>query len=113
MSPITDPNQKQLHELARLGWYHSMELPDGRVIPGFQTLDVLRNRIAQFPLPADLHGKRALDIGSWDGWFSFELERRGAQVTAVDSTPFERFRVAHELLGSRVDYRIADVCHLS
>ncbi len=113
MSPITDPNQKQLHELARLGWYHSMELPDGRVIPGFQTLDVLRNRIAQFPLPADLHGKRALDIGSWDGWFSFELERRGAQVTAVDSTAFERFQIAHELLGSRVDYRIADVCRLS
>src|SRR5580658_11177183 len=78
----TDPNRKKLEELARLGWYHSMELPDGRVIPGFQSLEVLRKRLAQFPVPGDLRGKRALDIGAWDGWFSFELERRGAQVMA-------------------------------
>ncbi len=109
----TDPNQRKLAELARLGWYHSMELPDGSVIPGFQSLATLRNRLAQFPVPADLHGKRALDIGAWDGWFTFELERRGAHVMAVDSTPFERFHVAHDLLQSRADYRIADVCRLS
>ena len=108
-----DANRQKLEELARLGWYHSMELPDGRVIPGFQTLEVLRHRLAQFPVPADLHGQRALDIGAWDGWFTFELERRGAQVTAVDSTSFERFRIARDLLASRADYRIADVCRLS
>ena len=109
----SDPNQKKLEELARLGWYHSMELPDGRVIPGFQSLDVLRHRLAQFPLPADLRGKRALDIGAWDGWFTFELERRGAQVMAVDSTAIERFRIARDLLGSQAAYRIDDVCRLS
>jgi len=109
----SDPNQKKLEELARLGWYHSMELPDGRVIPGFQSLDVLRHRLAQFPLPADLRGKRALDIGAWDGWFTFELERRGARVLAVDSTAIERFRIARDLLGSQAEYRIDDVCRLS
>ena len=109
----TDIHQRKLEELARLGWYHSMELPDGRVIQGFQSLDVLRNRMAQFPIPADLRGKRALDIGAWDGWFTFELERRGAQVMAIDSTPFERFRIAHELLGSHAVYRVDDVCRLS
>lgn len=108
-----DPHRRNLEELARLGWYHSMELPDGRVIPGYQSLDVLRRRAAQFPIPADLHGRRVLDIGAWDGWFSFEMERRGAQVVAVDSTAFERFRVAHDLLGSHVEYRIEDVCRLS
>jgi tRNA (mo5U34)-methyltransferase len=108
-----EANQRKLEELARLGWYHSMELPDGRVIPGFQSLDVLRNRLAQFPIPADLRGKRALDIGAWDGWFTFELERRGAQLMAVDSTPFERFRIARDLLGSHAEYRIDDVCRLS
>ncbi|MGA2595007.1 MAG: DUF1698 domain-containing protein [Bryobacteraceae bacterium] len=111
--PATDPNQKQLQDLERLGWYHSMELPDGRVIPGYQSLDCLRTRIAQFPIPGSLHGKRVLDIGAWDGWFSFEMERRGAQVVAVDSTSFERFWVAHELLESKVEYRIDDVCRLS
>ena len=112
-SSATDPNRKKLEELARLGWYHSMELPDGRVIPGFQSLDVLRNRLAQFPLPADLHGRRVLDIGAWDGWFTFELERRGARVMAVDSTAIERFRIARDLLGSQAEYRIDDVCRLS
>jgi tRNA (mo5U34)-methyltransferase len=111
--PVIDLNRKKLEELARLGWYHSMELPDGRVIPGFQSIDRLRARAAQFPIPADLRGKRVLDIGAWDGWFSFEMERRGARVTAVDSTAFERFRIARELLGSAVEYRIDDVCRLS
>jgi tRNA (mo5U34)-methyltransferase len=111
--PATDLNRQKLEELQRLGWYHSLELPDGRVIPGFQSLAQLRNRIAQFPIPQDLRGKRVLDIGAWDGWFSFEMERRGAAVTAVDSTAHERFRVARELLGSRVEYVIEDVCRLS
>ena len=110
---MTDPNKQKLEELARLGWYHSMDLPDGRVIPGFHSLATLRNRIAQFPLPADLRGSRALDIGAWDGWFTFELERRGARVVAVDSTDIERFRIARELLGSQAEYRIDDVCRLS
>jgi tRNA (mo5U34)-methyltransferase len=113
LSGVTDPNKKKLEKLARLGWYHSMELPDGRVIPGFLSLDSLRNRMTQFPVPADLRGKRALDIGAWDGWFTFELERRGARVMAVDSTAFERFGVARDLLGSQAEYRIEDVCRLS
>jgi len=111
--PAFNANQEKLEQLARLGWYHSMKLPDGRLIPGFQSLETLRNRIAQFPVPADLRGKRALDIGAWDGWFTFELERRGAQVMAVDSTSFERFRVAHDLMASQAEYRIDDVCRLS
>jgi tRNA (mo5U34)-methyltransferase len=108
-----DPNRRKLEELARLGWYHSIELPDGQVIPGFQTIDDSRRRIGQFPVPSDLRGKRALDIGAWDGWFTFELERRGARVLAVDSTSVERFRIARELLGSQAEYRIDDVCRLS
>jgi tRNA (mo5U34)-methyltransferase len=112
-SALADPNQRNLAELARLGWYHSLELPDGGVIQGFQSLEVLRNRLAQFPLPSDLRGKRALDIGAWDGWFTFALERRGAQVLAVDSTPFASFRTARELLGSHAEYRIDDVCRLT
>jgi tRNA (mo5U34)-methyltransferase len=109
----TDANRRKLEELARLGWYHSIELPDGQVIPGFQTVANSRRRIGQFPVPPDLRGKRALDIGAWDGWFTFELERRGARVMAVDSTPVERFRIARELLGSQAEYRIDDVCRLS
>ncbi len=109
----TRETQKQIGELSRLGWYHSIELPDGQVIPGLQTIGQLRSRLAQFPIPGDLRGKRVLDIGAWDGWFSFEMERRGADVVALDSAEHTRFRVAKDLLRSRVDYRIGDICRLS
>ena len=68
------------------GWWHSFELPDGRIIDGVNTLAGLKGRLAQFPIPQDLTGKRVLDIGAWDGWFSFEIERRGAQV--VELAPY-------------------------
>ena len=95
------------------GWWHSFELPDGTIINGVCDLPGLRNRLAQFPIPDDLTGKRALDVGAWDGWFSFELERRGAEVVAVDSWDNPRFREIHALTGSRVDYRQMDVYDLT
>jgi tRNA (mo5U34)-methyltransferase len=94
-------------------WYHSIELPDGRVLQGAQTLEQLRRRVAQFPLPEDLSGKTLLDIGAWDGWFSFEMERRGARVTAADCIEQPGFLLAKQRLGSRVDYRVIDVYDLS
>jgi tRNA (mo5U34)-methyltransferase len=109
----TQETRKQLEKLDQLGWYHSIELPDGAVLKGFQSLDQLRSRLAQFPIPANLAGKRVLDIGAWDGWFSFEMERRGASVVAVDSAEHARFRVAKELLDSKVEYQVQDVCQLS
>src|ERR1700688_259049 len=100
-------------ELSQLGYYHSIELPDGSVIPGLQTIPQLQFRIGQYPIPENLTGKRVLDIGAWDGWFSFEMERRGASVVAVDSTRQTNFLRAKELLNSKVEYHIADVCQLS
>ena len=106
-------NQRQVERLAKLGWYHSIELPDGSVIPGHQSVAQLRNRLQQFHIPEDLTGKRVLDIGAWDGWFSFEMERRGANVLAVDSAKNTRLLEAKALLGSRIDYHIADICRLT
>src|ERR1700722_7963609 len=98
--------------LNELGWYHSIELPDGQVIPGLQTLEQLRTRIDRFPLPADLTGKRVLDIGAWDGWFTFEMERRGASVLAGDSARQETFFEAKKLLNSKAEYLVEDHCYL-
>lgn len=37
------------------------------------------------PLPGDLTGKRCLDVGTFDGFWAFEMERRGAsEVHAID-----------------------------
>jgi tRNA (mo5U34)-methyltransferase len=106
-------NQRQVEQLSKLGWYHSIELPDGVVIPGHQSIEQLRTRLAQFHIPEDLTGKRVLDIGAWDGWFSFEMERRGAQVLAVDAAKNTRLLEAKAMLGSRIDYHIADICRLT
>ncbi len=54
-----------------------------------------------------------LDIGAWDGWFSFECERRGAEVVAVDCVELDTFLEARDLLGSRVEYLALDMAELS
>ena len=97
---------------SRNGWYHSMEFPDGARIEGHMSLAVLRERYAELQLPEDLSGKRALDIGAWDGWFSFEMERHGAEVTAVDVVAVPNFQHAHQRKGSHVRYIVEDVYNL-
>jgi len=63
-------------------WYHTIELAPGNVTPGWFDL---RSVPAKLPLPASLRGMRALDVGTFDGFWAFELERRGAdEVVAVD-----------------------------
>jgi tRNA (mo5U34)-methyltransferase len=65
-----------------LPWYHTIPLPGGVVTPGyFDTAAMLAN----VPLPDSLAGKRCLDIGTCDGFWAFEMERRGAdEVVAID-----------------------------
>ena len=100
-------------QLQESGWWHSFELPGGESIQGVNTLESLKNRIAQFPIPENLRGKRVLDVGAWDGWFSFEMERRGAEVVAIDCWDNPRFREIHSAYRSRVDYRVMDVMDVS
>ena len=105
--------QQQVEQLSRHSSYHSLELADGTVIPGLIGIDALKARIRSFPIPEDLRGKRVLDVGAASGWNSFEMERRGADVVAVDCVEFEEFHMARALLGSKVDYRIMDVDELT
>jgi tRNA (mo5U34)-methyltransferase len=98
---------------AERGWWHSFELPDGTVIQGVCDVPGLKNRIGQFPIPEDLRGKRVLDIGAWDGWFSFEMERRGAEVLAIDNWDNPLFHQARAMLNSRVEYRQIDMYDLT
>jgi tRNA (mo5U34)-methyltransferase len=72
-------------EVAEHLWYHTIELPDGVVT---QAVYDHRPLVPHYGLPDDLHGKRALDVGSGDGFWAFELERRGAEVTSVDIVNF-------------------------
>ena len=68
--------------MKEIKWFHSIPLRDGIVTPG---LDNSMDKLGQVCLPADLTGKSVLDIGAWDGFFSFQAERNGAKrVLATD-----------------------------
>jgi tRNA (mo5U34)-methyltransferase len=65
-----------------LKWYHSLELTPDYVTEGMFDL---RDQMDVYGLPARLDGMRCLDIGTWDGFWAFEMERRGAaEVIALD-----------------------------
>jgi tRNA (mo5U34)-methyltransferase len=105
--------------IAGVTWYHQIDLGQGIVTPGS---DNTLARIAMAGLPADLRGRSVLDIGAWDGAFSFEAERRGAaRVVAVDSFCWNGggwgtkagFECARRVLGSKVEDRELDVLDLS
>jgi len=71
-------------KLAGRSCYHKYEVEAGLFTPG-QFLEVNPKLcLDELGVPQSLLGVRALDIGAWDGPFTFELERRGAQVTALD-----------------------------
>lgn len=102
--------------IAGLDWWHAIEVAPGVVTPGWWDL---RPTAERMPWPSAMAGLRCLDVGTMDGFWAFELERRGAgEVVAIDPTavagprPRERFRVAAELLGSRAEYRDLDVYDL-
>jgi len=67
-------------QVEALRWHHRIDLGDGITTPG------LADRLPELErtLP-DLTGRSVLDIGAWDGYYSFLAERRGAaRVVALD-----------------------------
>src|ERR1700720_4280357 len=63
-------------------WYHTIDLGDGVITRG---VDDTPLRLARLDLPESLSGLSVLDVGAWDGFFSFEAERRGAsRILAAD-----------------------------
>ena len=63
-------------------WYHTIELAPGVVTPGWFDTRRLPDRL---PFPPTMEGMRCLDIGTFDGFWAFEMERRGAaHVVAID-----------------------------
>src|SRR5690606_26550847 len=68
--------------ISSIGWYHTIDLGHGVATPGF-----IDNRatVPLFGLPEDMTGMRCLDIGTYDGFWAFEMERRGAsEVIGID-----------------------------
>ncbi len=120
-------------QVAALEWYHSIELAPGLVTPGWFDC----RAIAPRALPASCAGLRCLDVGTYDGFWAFEMERRqAAEVIAIDALDESRwdwpavgtelsrasaaarkaagsgFEVAHAALGSSVERWDASVYDL-
>lgn len=69
-------------EVAAIPWYHTIELAPGVVTPGWQDTRPIAQTV---PLPRSLAGKRCLDVATFNGFWAFEMERRGAaEVVAID-----------------------------
>jgi tRNA (mo5U34)-methyltransferase len=124
--------------ISAVEWYHTIDLGDGVVTPGvFDHRPILES----YRLPDRMDGLRVLDVATWDGFWAFEFERRGAkEVVAldiatrgdVDLTPTVRrrmiethgadvlrgatgkgFETARERLGSSIARRVLNVYDLS
>lgn len=90
----------------QIHWWHQIELPDGYVTPG---QDASKAKLASLHLPS-LAGKTVLDVGAWDGYFSFAAERMGAsRVLAADSWAWQQpggkegFEYARDAFASKVE----------
>ncbi|MBS2037266.1 DUF1698 domain-containing protein [bacterium] len=100
-------------------WVHRIPLPEGRYTPGdWDTAQTLE----QLQLPEDLTDKTVLDVGTWDGFYAFEAERRGARrVLATDHFCWSGegwgtragFDLAHRLLNSKVEALDIDIPDIS
>lgn len=82
---VTKPVDNDLSKaIKKIGfWWHSIDL-NGIITPGGKNADLLNKEWECMDVP-NLEGKTVLDIGAWDGYFSFQAERHGAKhVVALD-----------------------------
>ncbi len=117
----------------KVPWYQSLTLPGGIVTPGGTDTAA---ELARVPFPASLEGRRCLDVGTAEGFWAYEMEKRGAaEVLAVDVNQaasydlpddttrgphldhervhLSKFDIAHEALGSKVQRRNLTVYELN
>jgi tRNA (mo5U34)-methyltransferase len=101
-------------------WFHNLHLPDGsQTAPDHELGDfpAFKWREIQSALPGDLSGWEALDIGCNAGYYSFELARRGARVTAIDINPHylaqARWAAGQYGLEHLIDFRQMQVYDLA
>jgi tRNA (mo5U34)-methyltransferase len=122
-------------QLDALAWYHTIDVVPGATTKGWWDL---RHALDVIPFP-DVRGKRCLDVGTWDGFYAYELERRGAaevialdvpDLSAIDYPPEVRadttydhsqsgtqprsagFHLIHKLRGSKVEWRGVNIYDL-
>ena len=122
-----------IQQVAGFRWYHTLDLGEGAVTSGMFDH---RPVVDRYLLPDRLDGLKCLDVGTMDGFWAFEMERRGASevhaldiddpealdwpaslrsvtVKTLDETKGDRFELARKALGSRVERHLLSVYDLS
>jgi len=100
---MTDPKMEDIL------WFHSVRLKDGRMTPGLA--DIAQKESLYLFDHLDFKGKSVLDIGCWDGYFSFMAEQRGARrVLSLDDPDFrwgglEGYKFLHRHFDSKAEWR--------
>lgn len=115
-------NNEILAQVEQIRWWHTIELPlpDGKKIitPGEVNHCTQEVATKRFGIPDNLTGMSVLDIGCWDGYFSFLAEKRGAtEIYSID--PYQGFtnpdigqrgyKLAHSLLNSKCKFWVSDL----
>ena len=105
-----------------LYWHHSIDLGRGVITPGGKSFAICTDEASLIFDRVNLIGRSVLDIGAWNGFFSFESKRRGAgRVLATDSYCWshpqirgrETFELARSALSVELEAREIDVADLS
>ena len=130
---LNTTNQELNKMVESLEWYHTIDLGNGIITKGHYDH---RPYLHYYRIPEDLSGKTVLDIGAASGFFSFEFEKRGANVTAIDLPEWfdhdfgptydpdqseksggvylhRPFEVAKKALGARVNKKLINIYEIS
>lgn len=98
-------------------WFHVIELGTTVKTPGIYDQKIKDWVLSS--LPKDYSGKSVLDVGAWDGYWSFEAEKRNAkEITAIDiwqltdEVKDKPFRTCKEILDSKVEMHELDVVNV-
>jgi len=109
----TEQNLRRELENFKGSWHSPIDLGHGVITAKRHVQRRFARRLRLLQIPKDMTNMRVLDIGTWDGFFAFEFERRGAKVLAIDNwnddKQFATFMFARKQLGSKVEYKKMDV----
>jgi tRNA (mo5U34)-methyltransferase len=112
------PTADLMDEINSINWWHKIDVGNGITTPGREDT---QGKLSRLKLPRSLYGLSVLDIGAWDGFFSFECERRGAKrIVALDKFVWDHpeigkrgFELARRALGSKIEDVELDVLDIS
>ena len=131
--PVTPEQQQIWSRINEVQWYHTLPVGHGIMTPGIFDYNPLAKLC---PFPDDMTGQRVLDVATYDGFWAFHMEDRGAEVWGTDvgcigeldippparavmteeqlaAPTGKAFKIAHELRQSRVRREICNVYDLS